>query len=89
MESVLEKENTVNAISSIQGTIGGGGNGGSSSPGYQIPWIEKYRPQVLSDVVGNEETLIRLSAIAKDGNLPNLILCGPPGTGKVGQQIIV
>ncbi len=43
----------------------------------------------LSDVVGNEETLIRLSAIAKDGNLPNIILCGPPGTGKVGQQIIV
>lgn len=50
--------------------------------GYQIPWIEKYRPQKLEDVVGNEETLVRLQAIAKDGNLPNLILCGPPGTGK-------
>eukprot|EP00339_Tiarina_fusa_P026971 CAMPEP_0117019968 /NCGR_PEP_ID=MMETSP0472-20121206/15239_1 /TAXON_ID=693140 ORGANISM="Tiarina fusus, Strain LIS" /NCGR_SAMPLE_ID=MMETSP0472 /ASSEMBLY_ACC=CAM_ASM_000603 /LENGTH=339 /DNA_ID=CAMNT_0004725049 /DNA_START=112 /DNA_END=1131 /DNA_ORIENTATION=+ len=54
--------------------------GGSSS--YEVPWIEKYRPQKLEDVVGNEETLIRLQSIAKDGNLPNLILCGPPGTGK-------
>jgi len=52
------------------------------SSGYQVPWIEKYRPQKLEDVVGNEETLVRLQAIAKDGNLPNLILCGPPGTGK-------
>lgn len=50
--------------------------------GYQVPWIEKYRPQKLEDIVGNEETLVRLQAIAKDGNLPNLILCGPPGTGK-------
>ena len=53
--------------------------------GYQIPWIEKYRPQTLQDVVGNEETVLRLQAIAVDGNLPNLILSGPPGTGKVSR----
>lgn len=33
-------------------------------------------------MVGNEDTLVRLRAIAEDGNMPNLILCGPPGTGK-------
>jgi replication factor C subunit 2/4 len=54
----------------------------SSQGGYQIPFVEKYRPKTLDDVVGNEETLLRLRAIAKDGNMPNLILCGPPGTGK-------
>ena len=48
---------------------------------YQIPWVEKYRPRTLDNVVGNEETVQRLQAIAKDGNMPNLILCGPPGTG--------
>ncbi len=53
-----------------------------SYSGYQIPWIEKFRPQTLADVVGNEETVSRLQAISEDGNLPNLILCGPPGTGK-------
>lgn len=50
---------------------------------YQVPWIEKYRPQKLEDIVGNEDTLVRLQAIGRDGNLPNLILSGPPGTGKV------
>ena len=50
--------------------------------GYDQPWVEKYRPTLLDDVVGNEETISRLSAIAEDGNMPNLILCGPPGTGK-------
>ena len=48
-----------------------------------VPWVERYRPETLDDVVGNEDTLMRLRAIAKDGNMPNLILCGPPGTGKV------
>ena len=46
------------------------------------PWVEKFRPQVLEDVVGNGETIKRLRAIAVDGNLPNIILSGPPGTGK-------
>lgn len=56
---------------------------------YQVPWIEKYRPKTLEDVVGNEETLVRLQAIAKDGNLPNLILCGPPGTGKASLKMCI
>jgi replication factor C subunit 2/4 len=51
--------------------------------GYDVPWVERYRPETLEDVVGNEDTIVRLRAIAKDGNMPNLILCGPPGTGKV------
>jgi replication factor C subunit 2/4 len=53
-----------------------------------IPWVEKYRPNTLDDVVGNEEAVVRLRAIA-DGvgdnfscSMPNLILSGPPGCGK-------
>lgn len=49
---------------------------------YQLPWVEKFRPRTLDDVLGNSETVERLRAIAKEGNVPNLILCGPPGTGK-------
>ena len=47
-----------------------------------MPWLEKYRPKLLSEVVGNEETISRLKVIAKHGNMPNLIICGPPGCGK-------
>jgi replication factor C subunit 2/4 len=50
---------------------------------YALPWVEKYRPLTLDQVVGNDETITRLQAIAEDGNMPNLILSGPPGTGKV------
>lgn len=47
-----------------------------------IPWVEKYRPQKINEVVGNTETISRLCIIAKEGNLPNLLLAGPPGSGK-------
>lgn len=47
-----------------------------------MPWVEKYRPRVLADVIGNEEAVKRLAVIAEEGNMPNLILSGPPGTGK-------
>ncbi|GAM24971.1 hypothetical protein SAMD00019534_081460, partial [Acytostelium subglobosum LB1] len=47
-----------------------------------LPWVEKYRPKEIKDIVGNEETVSRLQSISKDGNLPNIIISGPPGTGK-------
>lgn len=55
---------------------------GKNKGGYDVPWVEKYRPRSLTSVVGNEDTVVRLQAIAEDGNMPNLILSGPPGTGK-------
>ncbi|KAF2075443.1 hypothetical protein CYY_003272 [Polysphondylium violaceum] len=47
-----------------------------------LPWVEKYRPTEIKDIVGNEETVSRLESISKDGNLPNIIITGPPGIGK-------
>lgn len=44
--------------------------------------LEKYRPQKVDDIVGNEDVVSRLKVIAENGNMPNLILAGPPGTGK-------
>ncbi|CZT23751.1 probable activator 1 37 kDa subunit [Ramularia collo-cygni] len=49
---------------------------------YELPWVEKYRPVFLSDIVGNTETLSRLQIIAKDGNMPHVIISGMPGIGK-------
>eukprot|EP01039_Chlorochromonas_danica_P009000 gene9000-9934_t len=53
-----------------------------ASSSFEAPWIEKYRPEILHDIVGNVEAVERLQAIARLGNLPNIILAGPPGTGK-------
>jgi hypothetical protein len=33
------------------------------------PWVEKYRPVLLNDIVGNVEAVERLRVIARDGNL--------------------
>jgi replication factor C subunit 2/4 len=54
----------------------------TAPPGYQLPWVEKYRPVYLDDVVGNTETIDRLKIIAKDGNMPHIIISGMPGIGK-------
>ncbi|CCK73498.1 replication factor C subunit 4 NDAI_0G05150 [Naumovozyma dairenensis CBS 421] len=48
----------------------------------ELPWVEKYRPHVLKDIVGNEETILRLEQIAQDGNMPHMIISGLPGIGK-------
>lgn len=47
-----------------------------------LPWNEKYRPKYLPDVVGNSAAVERMKVIAFQGNIPNLLLTGPPGTGK-------
>lgn len=39
-----------------------------------LPWLEKYRPRVLDDVVGNSEIISRFKFFAKVGNVPHLIL---------------
>ena len=58
-------------------------SGASGASGERhVPWIEKYRPETFQEIVGNQETVSRLSVFAKDGNVPNIIIAGPPGVGK-------
>ncbi|KAI8115718.1 Replication factor C subunit 4, partial [Lucilia cuprina] len=51
-------------------------------PALELPWVEKYRPHILDDIVGNKDTVDRLKIIARDGNVPHMILSGAPGIGK-------
>ena len=43
-------------------------------------WVEKYRPQTLSDVILDKETLRVVEEYTNE--IPNLLFVGNPGTGK-------
>lgn len=47
-----------------------------------IPWVEKYRPSELKDIVLDEINSNILKSIIEKKHFPNLLLYGPPGTGK-------
>lgn len=46
------------------------------------PWVEKYRPQTLDDIVGQEQIIKRLKNYKNEGSMPNLMFSGPAGVGK-------
>ncbi|MFX1258000.1 MAG: replication factor C small subunit [Promethearchaeota archaeon] len=46
------------------------------------PWVERYRPRVLDDLINQTAIIKRLKQFIKDKSMPHLIFAGPAGTGK-------
>ena len=46
------------------------------------PWVEKYRPQELKDIVGQKQIINRLEKYVGEESMPNLMFTGPAGVGK-------
>ncbi|MBI5226718.1 replication factor C small subunit [Candidatus Micrarchaeota archaeon] len=59
----------------------------TETPTDYIPWVEKYRPQKLSDVVGQTLAVSRLQAYVKAKNVPHMLYAGPPGCGKTSTAL--
>jgi len=53
------------------------------------PWVEKYRPRILDDIVNQKGILKRLKQFVKDKSMPHLIFAGPAGTGKTTSALAV
>ncbi|MEM4352830.1 MAG: AAA family ATPase, partial [Candidatus Caldarchaeum sp.] len=49
---------------------------------HHLPWVEKYRPMKLDDVVNQDEVIAALKNIVASKNVPHMLFTGPPGTGK-------
>jgi len=45
-------------------------------------WVEKYRPSKIEECILPEETKKTFSGFLERGEIPNLLLSGPPGIGK-------
>ncbi len=47
-----------------------------------LPWIEKYRPHGLDEVIGQKLIVDRLKSFVDKGNFPSMIFAGSAGIGK-------
>lgn len=47
-----------------------------------VPWIIKYRPSKLDNIIQQTTTIKLLKQMVKTQNIPNLLFHGPTGTGK-------
>jgi len=50
--------------------------------GRQEVWIEKYRPQTLEDIVGQDTIVERLQSYVERNDLPHMLFSGRAGIGK-------
>jgi replication factor C small subunit len=53
----------------------------------ELPWVEKYRPERLKEVVGQKEAVLRLQSYVKKHNVPNMMFSGPAGIGKTSAAV--
>jgi len=58
-------------------------------PNQHIPWVDKYRPSKLAEVVYQDDVVKILKATLVTGNMPHLLFHGPPGTGKTSSILAV
>jgi replication factor C subunit 3/5 len=47
-----------------------------------LPWVEKYRPATLDDLVSHKDITSTIEKFIEKSRLPHLLFYGPPGTGK-------
>ncbi|KAM0788039.1 hypothetical protein ACM66B_006237 [Microbotryomycetes sp. NB124-2] len=54
-----------------------------------MPWVEKYRPVTLDDVVAHKDIISTIDQFISKNRVPHLLFYGPPGTGKTSTILAV
>ena len=65
-----------------QADLFGAAQGSASEPAPGEPLASRLRPRSFDDLVGQRGVIDVLRRLAEAGNLPSLVLWGPPGSGK-------
>jgi replication factor C small subunit len=60
-----------------------------SAGGREEIWLEKYRPQTLSEVVGQDAIVERLQSYVDRDDLSHMLFAGPAGVGKTTSAIAI
>jgi replication factor C subunit 3/5 len=67
--------------------------GESDNPHVRVrasePWIEKYRPARLDDIIAHKEIVSTIQRLIDSNQMPHLLLYGPPGTGKTSTILAI
>ncbi|EDO07860.2 Replication factor C subunit 4 [Babesia bovis T2Bo] len=54
-----------------------------------VPWVEKYRPASLDDIVFHTNAMTTMRHIVESYDMPHMIFHGPPGTGKTSAALAI
>lgn len=72
-------------VDEIQVDVGSSSAAAKSSGGKKdkssLPWVEKYRPDSLDELIAHEDIIKILNQLIESNKLPHLLFYGPPGTG--------
>ena len=52
-------------------------------------WVEKYRPKTIEECILPESIKKTFQDFVEKGEIPNMLLSGPPGIGKIHSSIVV
>lgn len=55
----------------------------------KTPWIDKYRPTKLNEIIYQDEIVKMLKKTMETGNLPHMLFHGSPGSGKTSTILAV
>lgn len=64
-------------------------NNNDIKPQKKVPWVDKYRPKKVKDIIQKKDITDVLKDIVETGNLQHLLLHGPPGTGKTSTILAI